>query len=67
VNYEVEVIYLKEGEYGGRKWMRYPTKEEAEKIFNMTVKKFRRLKVSSMVIFRVTDGKIWTMTKNERT
>lgn len=59
--HEVEVIYLKNGMYAGRKFTSYPV-EEAATIYQRTLNKFRELK-NAIVIRRDENN---NMISNER-
>lgn len=58
----VEVIYLSEGFFKGRKFVHYPEKE-AEQMYLRTVNKMTQDKISSLVTLRKEDH---TMIKSHR-
>lgn len=54
--YFVEVIYLLRGQYDKRKYIQYPKIEDAEKIYEATIKKFKIEKQAALVCLRTDAG-----------
>lgn len=52
MTYFVEVIYLLRGQYDKKKYIQYDSMEEAEKVFILTVKKFKSEKREALVCLR---------------
>jgi hypothetical protein len=52
MQYYVEVVHLLKGQYQKKKYIQYPSKEEAEKIFTLTVKQFKEEKKEALVCLR---------------
>ena len=48
----VEVVYLSRGQYDKKKYIQYPSKEEAEAVYIATVKKFKDEKRNALVCLR---------------
>lgn len=64
--HEVDVCYLKNGTFVSRKFMRYETIVEADRIYKSTIAKFRKENTSAIVSLRSMNGVNWAMIKNER-
>lgn len=64
--HEVEVIYLKNGQYDSRKFMRYETYDEALRIYKATISKFKKEDKKAILSLRSMNGVLWSMVKNER-
>lgn len=52
MTYYVEVVYLLKGQYDKKKYIQYQSMEEAEKVFILTVKKFKEEKRNALVCLR---------------
>lgn len=66
MNNELEVTYLKHGIYDKRETLLYDTFHEALKIFNLTLKKFKRSEQQALITIRVKRGRSWFLEKVER-
>lgn len=52
MTYFVEVVYLLKGQYDKKKYIQYDSMEEADKVFILTVKKFKEEKREALVVLR---------------
>lgn len=52
MTYFVEVVYLLRGQYDKKKYIQYESMEEADKVFILTVKKFKEEKREALVVLR---------------
>lgn len=50
--YFVEVVYLLRGQYDKKKYIQYESMEEADKVYILTVKKFKEEKRNALVCLR---------------
>jgi hypothetical protein len=58
MTYFVEVVYLLRGQYDKKKYIQYDTKEEAEAIYILTVKKFKKENKNALICLRGEHGLI---------
>jgi len=63
--HEVDVCYLKNGNYDSRKFARYETFAEADKVYKSTVAKFISEKTSALITLRSMNGVLWSLIKSE--
>ena len=67
MNHEVDVCYLDaKGTFLSRKFMRYETIIEADRIYKSTIAKFIKENTSAIISLRSMNGINWSMIKNER-